>query len=642
MRWIRFTRFRGWLAGSMVLLVAAGVSRADEAELRALIEKQNQQIDALKKEMEQQKAAQAAAQAVTPTAAQAPAAGQAPAGSQAALDDSAVKKIVADYLKDNPGAGMPYGVQTGYDPASGFAIRSAPAPTYTNWADESRIPFELRFRGRIQTDYYGYKVTDHLNHLTLGAVDPPVGDFSQLEVKRLRVIWEGTAFDPNFRYHFELDGNTRGLPGIQNTRQIGNNDPGASPNGAPGIGFAGGAAGSGITPNNVTSGGVAVDAGVRLFSAYVAYDFHGCASQEGCGPDCPEGTYKYAPTYTLLAGKAKPLFCLEEYLGSGNELFCEYSMADWMFDADGDDLMEMVALQVKAFDDRFYGMLMVTNGNDDQFPNSQMDDLPGVIAGGWWDFGGTWNEQRHRWDLYGDTISDIDYSCNPVLRVGGSINWVPMSRRSIYGDDEESRVYTMSDAPGGTRLINLLNGGTGTTSNLHALDSFTSTTGDFWLAFKYKGFAIENEWWVRDLTDFKSVPAGGNVIEYTADGKSSGPNEIFPHHDIIDFGSQVEGGYYLIPKKFEVISRFSIIEGESGDVAGPAHGIVAADAFSHYHAAYEYGAGFNYYWYREMLKFTTDLNYYQGGNPAVSGVSAAGFQAGADGWLLRMQLQLAF
>jgi hypothetical protein len=271
-----------------------------------------------------------------------------------------------------------------------------------------------------------------------------------------------------------------------------------------------------------------------------------------------------------------------------------------------------------------------------------MDDLPGILGGFWWDFGGTWNEQRHRWDLFGDTLSDIDYSCNPVLRVGGAFNWVPMSRRSIYGDDEESRVDVMSDAPGGTRLINLLNGGTGTTANLHALDSFTSTTGDAFIAYKYKGFAIENEWWIRDLTDFKSVPGGGNVIEYTADGKSSGPNLIFPGHDLIDFGSQVEAGYFVIPKKAEVVARFSIIEGESGSVGGPAHGISAADAFSQYHAAYEYAAGFNYYWDREMLKFSTDLGYYQGGNPSITGVSAAGFQAGADGWLLRMQIQLAF
>jgi hypothetical protein len=631
MRWIRFTRFRRWIACGIVLVAAAGVSRADEAELRALIEKQNKEIEELKQQMQQR-----LAQPVTPAAAEAAADGKKP------LDDGAVKKIVADYLKDNPGAGMPSGVQTGYDPATGFAIRSAPAPTYTNWADESKIPFELRFRGRMQFDYYGYKVTDHLNHLTLAPQDPPVGDFSQLEIKRLRLIWEGTAFDPNLRYHFELDGNTRGLGGTLNNRQIGNNDPGAAPNGAPGIGFAGGAAGTGVTANNVTGGGVTVDHAVRLFSAYIAYDFHGCESQTGCGPDCPEGSYKYAPTYTLIAGKAKPFFCLEEYCGSANEQMVEYSMADWFFDADDDNLLMMAGIQVKAMDDRLYAMAVMTNGNESQFPNTQMDRLPGFNAGFWYDFGGTWNEQRHRWDLWGDGLADVDYSCNPVFRVGGAVDLVPMDRRSIYGDDEQSRVFVLPGAPGGTRLINLLNGGTGATSNLHAIDKFDSYTLDVWASGKYKGFSLENEWWVRDLTDFKTVPAGGNVIEYTADGKSAGANLIFPGHDLIDFGTQIQAGYFVVPKKAEIVARFSIIEGQSGDVGGPAHGISAASAFSHYHAAYEYAGGFNYYFHRQLLKWQTDISYYQGGNPDGTASSPAGFLAGADGWMLRTQIQLAF
>ena len=40
-----------------------------------------------------------------------------------AVDPDAVKKIVADYLKDNPGAGMPPSVQTGYSTTTGFVIR---------------------------------------------------------------------------------------------------------------------------------------------------------------------------------------------------------------------------------------------------------------------------------------------------------------------------------------------------------------------------------------------------------------------------------------------------------------------------------------------------------------------------------------
>lgn len=633
MSWTKLPRLRRCLAcATMLLLTGAGVARADDnGDLRALIEQQNRQIEELKQQVQAIRSSQPAAPTTQPKE-----------GAKASLDDVAVKKIVGDYLKDNPGAGMPSGVQTGFEAGKGFVIRSAPNPTYSNWNDECKIPFELRFKGRIQLDYYFYKVTDKRNHLALATQDPPIGDFSQLEIKRLRLVWEGTAFDPNFRYHFELDGNTRGLGGTLNNRQIGTSDPGAAPNGAPGIGFAGGTAGTGVTPNNVTGGGVAVDHAVRLFSAYVAYDFHGCCAEKGCGPDCPEGTYKYVPTYTLIAGKAKPLFGFEEYMGSANEQFVEYSMADWFFDADDDNLLMMAGLQVKALDDRFFGMAVVTNGNESQFPNTQMDRLPGFNGGFWYDFGGTWNESRHAWDLYGNSLADLGYSCNPVVRVGAAVDLVPMDRRSIYGDLEQSRAFIMPAGPGGTRLINLLNGAGTATANIHTVDKFDSYSLDVWAAGKYQGFSFTNEWWARDLTDFKTVPAGGNVILYNADGRGSGAPTVFPRHALVDFGTMVQSGYFVVPKKAEVVARFSLVEGESGDVAGPAHGRAAAAAFSHYHAAYEYAAGFNYYFRGQDLKWQTDIGFYQGGNPAAGGQSPDGFIAGADGWLLRTQLQFAF
>ena len=127
------------------------------------------------------------------------------------LDDAAVKKIVSDYLKDNPGAGMPPSVQTGYSTSTGFAIRSSNDPQYIKWEDDCKIPFELRIRGRIQADYYGYKVTDKINHLnnTQNLVNTTAADaarpantspdFSQLMIKRARVSFSGTAFDPKCR-----------------------------------------------------------------------------------------------------------------------------------------------------------------------------------------------------------------------------------------------------------------------------------------------------------------------------------------------------------------------------------------------------------------------------------------------------------
>jgi hypothetical protein len=607
---------------------------AKEQDLRDLIEKQGKQIELLQKQIDAMKGEPPGQPSSSSAASSSTSSGK-------PLDDAAVKKIVGDYLKDNPGAGMPSGVQTGYTFGQGFTIRSTPDPKYVNWDDDCRIPFELRFRGRIQLDYYRYKVTDKTNFLTGKQVNQNANsvrqaDFSQLEVKRLRLIWEGTAFDPNLRFNFTLDGNTRGLAGFQNNKVVetgGTNDPN----------------GSLVSP---IGGGVTVDHAVRLFEAWVAYDFHGCCFEKGCGPDCPDGRPKYAPTYTLIAGKLKPFFGIEEVLGSANEQLVEYSMADWFFDADDDNLQMAAGTRIKAFDDRLYLQAVITNGNESQFPNTQMDDYPGFNAGFWYDFGGTWNEDRKRWDLFGDSLSDIDYSCKPVLRVGAATDIVPMDRRSLYGDPEQSRVFIApGGAQGGTRLINLLNGDTGMPSGSHAVDKFDYYTYSAFGCFKYHGFSFWNEWYVRDLNGFNTTHNGmGNIIYQDA----SGNNSLFPRHALLDWGSTVQGGYFVIPKKLELVARYSFIRGESGDtngtnvfhtvtvpgVTGPVR--VYNEAFREYHTANEYAVGINWYFKRQLLKWQTDFGIYDGGNPAGGGQSAAGFIAGSDGWLLRTQLQLAF
>src|SRR5207244_4666389 len=115
-----------------------------------------------------------------------------------------------------------------------------------------------------------------------------------------------TVFDPDLRYHFRLHGDTRGLPGLQNNKVVQTTPAGGfDPNT------------SGVATG--TGGGIVLDHAVRLFEAWLAYDFHPCWWQKGCGKDCPEGTYKYAPTLTLTWGKLKPFFGLEEYLGNQNE-----------------------------------------------------------------------------------------------------------------------------------------------------------------------------------------------------------------------------------------------------------------------------------------------------------------------------------
>jgi hypothetical protein len=329
---------------------------------------------------------------------------------------------------------------------------------------------------------------------------------------------------------------------------------------------------------------------------------------------------------------------------------------------------------MKSAEDRFFLQALVTNGADGAFlPNNQMDQLPGFLAGVWYDLGGNWNAQRKAWDLFGDCLSDIDYSCNPVVRLGGCVDLVPMDRRSLYGDGEQSRFFAMPAGPGATRLINLLNGdGSSAATTLkgaHAVDAFDAYLWTAFVAAKWHGFSLSNEWWFRDLNGFKAAPNGSDIITYTyTDPHTKLPvTALFPDKALFDYGMVLQGGYFLIPKKLELVARWSWVSGDSGDIIGDINqkptvftipsgvpgvalskgGVtkvqVNPGAFSNFHEASEYSVGVNYYFWRQLVKWQTDFSIYQGGNPVgVAGQSIGTFVGGLDGYGVRTQLQLAF
>jgi hypothetical protein len=324
---------------------------------------------------------------------------------------------------------------------------------------------------------------------------------------------------------------------------------------------------------------------------------------------------------------------------------------------------------------------MVTNGNETQLPNLVMDNLPGIQLGGWYDFGGTWNAKRQRWDLYGDCISDIDYSCNPVVRVGGAMNLVPMGRRTLYTTAELDRVKAVPGAPGGSNLDSLLNGAgvapatiPGTTPAItlaglspFAVDAFDSYTYEAFIAGKWHGFSIVNDWFLRNVDNFRGTKLANGTnrpILYTSNNAAGATSvSLFPEGvGVLDFGTTVQGGYFVIPKKLELCARYSWIRGQSGDINGNrtgSHTLTAAQiaamgipagttvtvvngAFRNYAEAQELAFGVNYFFKRQLVKWQTDLSFYNGGNPAAGGQSPAGFIPGVDGWMVRSQIQFAF
>src|SRR5262249_33358903 len=154
-----------------------------------------------------------------------------------------------------------------------------------------------------------------------------------------------------------------------------------------------------------------------------------------------------------------------------------------------------------------------------------LDDRFGFNFGFWYDFGGTWDEQGKRWRLWGDSIADIDYSCNPVVRVGGTADIVPMGRRSLFSQSELDRVRTIPGQPNASGVLTgVLNGGGVSVPaaglSPFAVDAFDSYIYSAFIAGKYRGFSLYNEWWVRDVNNFRGfralgAPTVNNAILYS-------------------------------------------------------------------------------------------------------------------------------
>src|SRR5207244_3490099 len=109
-------------------------------------------------------------------------------------------------------------------------------------------------------------------------------------------------------------------------------------------------------------------------------------------------------------------------------------------------------------------------------------------------------------------------------------------------------------------------GGAGVTpAGAHAVDEVDAYYYDVFVAGKWHGFSLMNEWWLRDLNNFRTTPNGQGNIIYT----SNLGNSLFPaNQGLVDYGMQLQGGYFVIPRRLEMVGRWSWIRGESGDING--------------------------------------------------------------------------
>ena len=143
-------------------------------------------------------------------------------------------------------------------------------------------PVELRRRNLIRRDEFPYQCPAG-SVLDSGDYDACVrevlrlADYAALLQRRERARAEGKLSGIGMAVGVEPSGSNMAYVGLAQTpEQRGNAEPKSGANVS-------------VTIAMDPGGGVTVDHAVRLFSAYVAYDWHPCWGQAGCSP-CPYTT----------------------------------------------------------------------------------------------------------------------------------------------------------------------------------------------------------------------------------------------------------------------------------------------------------------------------------------------------------------
>lgn len=189
-----------------------------------------------------------------------------------------------------------------------------------------------------------------------------------------------------------------------------------------------------------------------------------------------------------------------------------------------------------------------------------------------------------------DGESDLGFSPQSTLRLGAGAAGTRVDRE---GTREFDRARVVAS---GQPLADLL------PDTVDAYNFFLFTVDSHW---KVRGFSLIAEYHWRSLSEF----TGGNV-----------PN-------LIDNGLVLQTGYFLIPRRFEVLARWSKVVGNSGTLGAS------------YQRTNEIGTGFAWFIKNQDVKFTADVSWIDGvptNSPRLS------LQPGDEGWLMRSQIQIGF
>lgn len=190
----------------------------------------------------------------------------------------------------------------------------------------------------------------------------------------------------------------------------------------------------------------------------------------------------------------------------------------------------------------------------------------------------------------GNDMADLEYHEQLTTRIGGGFAVSTIDRSGAA----EFSSQTVVDS--GRPLANILPlAASSYTASLYSLDA----------SLKYRGLSLTNEYYFRHISDIRGVDLP----------------------TLFDHGMWLEAGYFLVPNQWQVLSRWSRVQGNSGTLGG-------RDRSSD-----EVAVGLARYFRGQNIRLTVDATHLNG---AAINSPVLDIAPGDDGWLYRTQLQFGF
>jgi hypothetical protein len=189
-----------------------------------------------------------------------------------------------------------------------------------------------------------------------------------------------------------------------------------------------------------------------------------------------------------------------------------------------------------------------------------------------------------------DDLADLSYHESPATRVGASAVF------STIDSSGPMEFASLRVVDSGQTLASLLPA---------AVDQYGVAIYSIDASMKYRGVSLTSEFYLRNLGDFRgaTIPT------------------------MFDHGYWLQSGFFVIPKKIELLSRWSRVIGDSGTLGGS---LQSADEIS---------TGAVWYFRGQHAKLTVDATHLNG---APINSPTLDISPGDDGWLFRTQVQFGF